>query len=105
MKQRRHSMKYYAGLDVAMKETFLCVVNEEGKRVFESKTRAEPQMIYDELVKSEVALEKVGLEAGSLSKYLTKGLQELGLNAICIDARKMAAILEVTTNKTLSTCV
>lgn len=93
-------MKYYAGLDVSMKETFLCVVDEAGKRVFESKAVSDPQIIYDELARSGVFLEKIGLEAGSLSKYLTKGLQELGVNAICIDTRKMAAILEVTINKT-----
>jgi transposase len=93
-------MKYYAGLDVAMKETFMCVVDEEGKRVFESKSSTDPQTIYDVLAKSGVKLEKIGLEAGSLSKFLTKSLQDLGLNAICIDARKMAAILAVTINKT-----
>jgi len=42
----------------------------------------------------------VGLESGSLSSYLTKGLQALECKAICIDARKMSAILSVTVNKT-----
>ena len=93
-------MKYYAGLDVAMKETFICVLSEDGRKVFESKAPTDPQPIYEELSKSGVELEKIGLEAGSLSNYLTKGLQGLGLKAICIDARKMAAILSVTVNKT-----
>lgn len=93
-------MKYYAGLDVAMKETFMCILDENGKRVFESKSATDPQPIYEELKKSGVELEKVGLETGSLSNYLTKGLQKLGLPAVCIDARKMAAILSVTVNKT-----
>jgi len=93
-------MKYYAGLDVAMKETFICVLDEEGKRVYESRSTTDPQPIYEELLKSGVVLEKVGLETGSLSNYLTKGLQALGLEVICIDARKMAAILSVTVNKT-----
>jgi transposase len=93
-------MKYYAGLDVAMKETFICIVSEEGARVFESKATTDPRPIYEELSKSGFELEKVGLETGSLSTYLTTGLQELGMNAICIDARKMAAILAVTVNKT-----
>lgn len=26
-------MEYYAGLDIAMKETFMCIVDEEGERV------------------------------------------------------------------------
>ena len=93
-------MKYYAGLDVSMKATNICVVNEEGIRVFESRAFSEPRAIHEALIKSGVELEKVGLETGSLSKYLTKGLLERGVKAICIDARKMAAILSVTVNKT-----
>lgn len=93
-------MRYYAGLDVSMKETFICILNEEGKRVHESQAYTDPRYIYDELNKSGYELEKVGLESGSLSSYLTKGLQALGCRAICIDARKMAAILSVTINKT-----
>jgi transposase len=93
-------MKYYAGLDVSMKETFICILDEEGKRVYESQAYTDPKHIYDELHKGGYELEKVGLESGSLSSYLTKGLQALGCKAICIDARKMAAILSVTINKT-----
>ena len=93
-------MKYYAGLDVSMKATNICVVNEEGTRVFESRASSEPKAIHEALIKSGVELEKVGLETGSLSKYLTKGLLERGVKAIRIDARKMAAILSVTVNKT-----
>jgi hypothetical protein len=35
-------MKYYAELHVAMKETFMCVVDEEENRVFESKATTSP---------------------------------------------------------------
>jgi transposase len=93
-------MKYYAGLDVSMKETFICILSEEGQKVYEGKALTDPQPIYEELAKNGVELEKVGLEAGSMSNYLTKGLQKLGVKAICIDARKMAAILSVVVNKT-----
>lgn len=93
-------MKYYAGLDVAMKQTFMCILDKEGKKVYESKALTDPKQIYEELSKSGVKLEKIGIESGSLSNFLTKGLQDLGLKAICIDARKMAAILSVTVNKT-----
>jgi transposase len=93
-------MTYYAGLDVSMKETFICIVSEEGQKVYESHVYSDPKDIYGELTKSGYELEKVGLESGSLTSYLTKGLQALGCKAICIDARKMAAILSVTVNKT-----
>ena len=71
-------MRYYAGVDVAMKETFMCIVDEEGRRVFESHVYTDPKSIYDELSKSGYELEKVGLESGSLSNYLTKSLRDLG---------------------------
>jgi len=93
-------MKYYAGLDVSMKETFFCILNEEGKRVYEGSCASDPVPLYEALTHQGYKLEKVGMEAGSISAYLTKGLTDLGLNAICIDARKMAAILSVTINKT-----
>lgn len=93
-------MKYYAGLDVTMKETFICVMREDGKTMYESNTHTDPQSIHEALAASGYELEKVGLESGSLSHYLTKGLQDLGRKAICIDSRKMAAILSVTVNKT-----
>ena len=59
-------MKHYAGLDVARKETFMCVVDEEGKRIFESKAVTDPQTIYDELVKSGLSLEKGWLRSRKL---------------------------------------
>jgi transposase len=93
-------MKYYAGLDVSMKETFICILNEEGEKAYESRSYSDPKHIHAELTKSGYELEKIGIESGSLSGYLTKGLQNLGYKAICIDARKMAAILSVTVNKT-----
>jgi transposase len=93
-------MKYYAGLDVSMKETFICIMGETGNTVYESKCYSDPDCIFKCLSNSKLTLTKVGLESGSLSSYLTKGLSRLGVPAICIDARKMAAILAVTINKT-----
>lgn len=45
-------MKYYAGLDVSMKETFICIVDGEGKRVYESQAYTAPKPIHDELTKN-----------------------------------------------------
>ncbi|MBT4880166.1 MAG: IS110 family transposase [Alphaproteobacteria bacterium] len=56
--------------------------------------------IAHHLQSQELELTKVGLESGSLSHWLTTGLCEEGLAAICIDSRKMAAILSVQINKT-----
>jgi transposase len=93
-------MKYYAGLDVAMKETSICIMREDGKIMQQSQTQTDPKAINESLMQGGYELEKVGLESGSLSNYLTKGLRDLGCPAISIDSRKMAAILSVTVNKT-----
>lgn len=93
-------MKYYAGLDVAMKETFLCILDETGKKVYEVKTPSTSEGIFEGLKKSGFSVEKAGIESGSLTRHLIKGLQNLGVPAVCIDSRKMAAILSVTVNKT-----
>lgn len=93
-------MKYYTGLDVAMKDTFICIVDEEGNKVYETKASSTPAAIFESLEKSGFQSEKVGLESGSLTRFLTKGLQNLGVPALCIDGRKMNAILSVTINKT-----
>ena len=63
-------MRYYAGLDVAMKETFMCVLDETGKRVYEGKSISDPLPIFEALSKAGFNLETVGLEAGSISSYL-----------------------------------
>ena len=34
-------MKYYIGLDVSMKRTFICVLNEKGKIVHEGSKKRE----------------------------------------------------------------
>ena len=93
-------MAYYIGLDVSMKETFVCVVNQEGKRVHEKSIPTEPHTItmYLRSLNLEIAL--IGLESGSLSHWLTTSLKELELPVKCIDARHIAAVLSVNINKT-----
>jgi transposase len=99
-------MKHYVGLDVSMKTTFLCIVDETGRIVKEGKTKTEPHLIADFLNKANrglgevLRIQKVGLESGSLSGWLTEQLKKLKIPVICIDARKMAAVLSVGINKT-----
>lgn len=99
-------MKHYVGLDVSMKETFVCVVDETGKIVQEGRVKTDPGLIAGYLEKVRLKrggflpVEKVGIESGSLSRWLVGELLKLGLPTICIDARKMAAILSVRINKT-----
>ena len=93
-------MKYYAGLDVSMKETFVCVVDDSGKRVYEKLVPTDPKKITSKLKELNLNIELIGLESGSLSHWLTTELRELNLPVKCIDARHVAAILSVNINKT-----
>jgi len=93
-------MKYYAGLDVSMKETFVCVIDEQGKRLCEKAVSTDPSTIAKFLMNLEVSIELAGLESGSLSHWLTDELLKLDVPVKCIDARHIAAILSVNVNKT-----
>ena len=93
-------MKHYVGLDVSMKKTSVCIVNEGGKIVHESIVNTDPHALADVIEKIGLNIELVGFESGSLSHYLMQGFRERALNAVCIDARKMSAILSLRVNKT-----
>jgi len=44
-------MEYFAGLDVSMEETSICVVDQEGKVVLETKVATDPDAIFKALKK------------------------------------------------------
>lgn len=93
-------MRYYVGLDVSMKETFICIEDETGKIMHQGRSKTDPELIANYLKKFQLSIAKVGLESGSLSHWLTEELRKLDIPAICIDARQMASILSVQINKT-----
>ena len=93
-------MKHYVGLDVSMKKTSVCIVTEQGKIVHESEVKTDPHALADAIEKTGLKIELVGFESGSLGHYLTQGFKERALPAVCMDARKMSAILSIRVNKT-----
>jgi transposase len=93
-------MSHYVGLDVSLKTVFICIVNEKGKIVKEQEWASTPEGIAGFLMGTGLDIEKIGLESGSLTHYLKKGLQEMGYEVIAMEARKMAAILATVINKT-----
>jgi len=93
-------MKYYVGLDVSMKNTSICIVNEQGKIVHESTALTDPHALADAIEKTGFKIELVGFESGSLGHYLAQGFKERALPAVCMDARKLSPVLELRINKT-----
>jgi len=93
-------MKHYAGLDVSVKETTICVVDEDGRICREFKVLSRPEDISRALNGVGFRLERIGLEAGPLSQWLFEGLAKAGLPAICIETRHAKAFLKAQVNKT-----
>ena len=82
-------MTYFVGLDVSLEETAICVVDNAGEILREGKAETEPEAISSWLKAVDVAIERLGLEAGPLSPWLSQSLQVAGLPAVCIETRRM----------------
>lgn len=93
-------MKYYIGLDVSMKDTFVCVINSDGEIFSEQVVTTDPAIIASYIKQLSINVELVGLESGSLSHWLTEELAFEGIPVKCIDARHCAAFLSMKINKT-----
>ena len=92
-------MKQYVGLDVSVKETSVCIVNQAGEVVREVKTATEPLTVLSLLTDEALSIERIGLEAGPLSQWLYSALAEAGLPVICVETRHMKAALSARINK------
>lgn len=91
----------YAGLDVSLEQTSVCVINAEGTLIKEVKVPTDPPLIIASLLELEGTFERVGLEAGPLSQWLFFGLKDAGLPVCCIETRhSKAAIAAMSLNKT-----
>ncbi len=93
-------MEHFAGLDVSVKETSVCIVDGTGKIVREVKVASEPEALLPVLTNPSYHFKRIGLEAGPLSQWLFSALAEAGLPAICVKTRHMRAVLKAQINKT-----
>ena len=93
-------MKYYVGLDVSVKETSICLVNQDGDIIAEQPVASEPEAIAAYLIKQKLEYERIGLEAGALSPWLCHELRALKLPVICIETRHAKAAMDAQNVKT-----
>lgn len=93
-------MGYFAGLDVSLEETAICIVDDAGMIVRETRAASEPELLVAFFEACGMKIERVGLEACSLTAWLHGGLTEAGIPAICIEARQAKAAMGAMPNKT-----
>jgi len=93
-------MYYFAGPDVSVKDTSVCIVDDTGKIIREVKVASEPDALVTVLTNRSYHFKRIGLEAGPLSQWLFSALAEAGLPVICVETRHMRAALKAQINKT-----
>jgi transposase len=93
-------MEEFVGLDVSQKLTHLCVVDQEGKRLWQGACDSTPEAIAETIKARAPTAKRIGLESGPLSTWHWHSLKEMGLPVICLDARHAKAALQMQSNKT-----
>jgi transposase len=92
-------MVRYVGLDVSLKQTSICVVNQAGSIMREGVVGSDPELIAAFVRSKAPGALRVGLETGPTTTWLWTELKRLGLPVICIDARHAKAVLKMQINK------
>ena len=93
-------MEHFAGLDVSVKQTNVCIVDGTGRLVREVRVASEPEALLPVLKNPLYRFKRIGLEAGPLSQWLFSALAEADLPVICVETRHMRAVLQAQINKT-----
>ena len=92
-------MDHFAGLDISVKETSVCIVDDTGKIVREVRMASEPETLLAVLKSPAYQFKRIGLEA-AMSQWLFSALAEAELPVICVETRHMRAVLKAQINKT-----
>ena len=71
-------MEHYAGIDVSLELSSVCVVDGQGKIVKEAKVASEPEALVCFFKGLGFPVKRIGLEAGPLSQWLHAGLVQAG---------------------------
>ncbi len=93
-------MDYYAGIDVSLEQSSVCVVDSLGKIVRETKVASEPEALQQHFADLGLPVVRVGLEAGPLSQWLREGLVDAGLDVVLLETRHVKAALSAMPVKT-----
>src|SRR3954466_8551197 len=93
-------MERYAGIDVSLKWSSVCVVDATGKIVRETKVPSEPETLVAFFRQLGLPLTRIGLEAGPLSQWLHAGLTRAGFEVVLLENRRVKAAISAMVVKT-----
>jgi len=80
-------MNHYAGIDVSLEFSSVCVVEGSGKIVREGKVASEPEALVAWFGSLGLSLDRIGLEAGPLSQWLYAKLKQAGFAVELLETR------------------
>lgn len=87
-------MDHYAGIDVSLECSSVCVVDASGAIVREGKVASEPQALIAWFGSLGFELTRIGLEAGPLSQWLYAAMREAGLAVELLETRHVRKAFE-----------
>ena len=93
-------MEHFAGIDVSLKDSSVCVVDAAGRIVREAKVASEPEALVAWFRGLGLKVTRIGLEAGPLSQWLHAGLSEAGFETVLLETRHVQAALSAMVVKT-----
>src|SRR6478752_9439398 len=97
---RGTTINHYAGIDVSLECSSVCVVNASGKIVREAKVASEPAALIAWFGSLGLAVERIGLEAGPLSQWLCVEMEKAGLAVELLETRHVRAAFKTMPVKT-----
>ena len=87
-------MDHYAGIDVSLECSSVCVVDASGKIAREGKVASEPEALIAYFGALRLPVVRIGLEAGPLSQWLYAAMKEAGLAVELLETRHVRTALE-----------
>jgi transposase len=87
-------MDHYAGIDVSLECSSVCVVDANGKILREARVPTEPETLIAWFGSLDLGIVRIGLEAGPLSQWLFAGMREAGLTVELLETRHVRKAFE-----------
>jgi len=80
-------MEQYAGIDVSLEFSSVCIVDAGGKVIREAKAASEPSALIEWFAAQDIVIARIGLEAGPLSRWLYAEMKAAGLAVELLETR------------------